>query len=461
MAGPRDLRVNFERMWREMDELLGDPFAEQWSRLAPAQPGFSPRVDVYYCGDAPRAVVKAELAGVDIDTVSLEVAGRELVITGERPVAETEGRVYQQVEIEAGPFRRVVELGADVVAERARASYEDGDPAGRAAARRPGDPPGADRAPRLDPMSEGDGIQVVEATDLEEAIRERGVRAAAGGAAGAAAQGGGRLPRHADAARGRPGALDQADRRRARRRAHAGPRRLARPRARRAGARAALRRRRRRRRRPHAQGPRRDDADPRPGDRAGSDRRLRDREALPGGADRGAARRGRAVARARGADPQRPAHLHGDHRADPVPARGAAARGHQHRRPLGARPPDRRRAADPDRREAGAARGGRRRPPSAPALGAARARARGDPARLADPVRGRVGDGEGPARVLPARAAEGDPARARRGGRDPGRGQRAARADRGGRAARGRPEGGRPRALAARAPARRRPPSTG
>jgi HSP20 family protein len=126
MAGPRDLRVNFERMWREMDELLGDPFAEQWSRQTRAQTGFSPRVDVYYCGDEPRAVVKADLAGVDIDTVALELAGRELVITGERPVAETEGRVYQQVEIEAGPFRRVVELGADVVADRASARYEDG-----------------------------------------------------------------------------------------------------------------------------------------------------------------------------------------------------------------------------------------------------------------------------------------------------------------------------------------------
>jgi HSP20 family protein len=122
----RDLRVNFERMWREMDEMLGQPFAEPWPRSARAQAGFSPRVDVYYCGDEPRAVVKAELPGVDIDTVALEVAGRELVITGERPVQETEGRVYQQVEIEAGPFRRVVELGADVAAERARASYEDG-----------------------------------------------------------------------------------------------------------------------------------------------------------------------------------------------------------------------------------------------------------------------------------------------------------------------------------------------
>jgi len=126
MSRQRDLLVNFERMWREMDELLGDPFGEQRAGPRRALSGFSPRVDVYYCGDEPRAIVKAELAGVDIDSVSLEVAGRELVITGERPVQETEGRVYQQVEIEAGPFRRVVELGADVVAEQARASYEDG-----------------------------------------------------------------------------------------------------------------------------------------------------------------------------------------------------------------------------------------------------------------------------------------------------------------------------------------------
>jgi len=125
---PRHLIVSFDRMWREMDELLGDPLRDQWSGHSRAQTGFSPRVDVYYCGEQPRAVVEADLAGVDIDSVSLEVAGRELVISGERPVAETEteGRVYQQVEIEAGAFKRVVELGADVVAEQAKASYEDG-----------------------------------------------------------------------------------------------------------------------------------------------------------------------------------------------------------------------------------------------------------------------------------------------------------------------------------------------
>jgi HSP20 family protein len=123
----RGLLVNFERMWRDMDELFGTPRGERFSRRSGAQGGFSPRVDVYYCGDErPRAVVKVELAGIDPESVGLEIAGRELVIAGERPVQETEGRVYQQLEIEAGAFRRVVELGADVVAEEARATYEDG-----------------------------------------------------------------------------------------------------------------------------------------------------------------------------------------------------------------------------------------------------------------------------------------------------------------------------------------------
>ena len=124
----RDLLVNFERMRREMDELFGDAVGRAgWRARRGASPASRPRVDVYYCGATSRAaVVKAELAGVDSDAVSLEVCGRELVISGERPVQETEGRVYQQVEIPAGPFRRVVELSADVVAERAQATYEDG-----------------------------------------------------------------------------------------------------------------------------------------------------------------------------------------------------------------------------------------------------------------------------------------------------------------------------------------------
>jgi HSP20 family protein len=122
----RDLFANFARMRREMDQLLGDA----WGRsgyVTRRTRGFSPSVDVYYCGDDPqRAIIKLDLPGVDENAVSIEISGRQLVISGERPVQETEGRVYQQVEIATGPFRRVIELGVDVAAEQAKATYEDG-----------------------------------------------------------------------------------------------------------------------------------------------------------------------------------------------------------------------------------------------------------------------------------------------------------------------------------------------
>jgi HSP20 family protein len=123
MPPERDLFANFERMRREIDELFGDVFDR--SGFGPGR-AFTPEVDVYYCGQPPRAVVKAELAGVDIDEVSLEIRGRQLVIAGERRAQEASGRLYQQIEIAHGPFRRIVELGADVEADRATATYEDG-----------------------------------------------------------------------------------------------------------------------------------------------------------------------------------------------------------------------------------------------------------------------------------------------------------------------------------------------
>lgn len=100
-----------------------------WSRtryVSRRSTGFSPNVDVYYCGDPQRAIVKVDLAGVDLSEVGIEVSGRHLAIAGERHLQETEGRVYQQIEIPSGSFRRVVELQVEVDAERASATYEEG-----------------------------------------------------------------------------------------------------------------------------------------------------------------------------------------------------------------------------------------------------------------------------------------------------------------------------------------------
>jgi HSP20 family protein len=112
-------------MRREMDQVMGD----SWSRtryVTRRSSGFSPNIDVYYCGEPQRAIVKVDLAGVELSEVGIEVSGRHLAIVGERQLQETEGRVYQQIEIPSGPFRRVVELQVEVDAERASATYEEG-----------------------------------------------------------------------------------------------------------------------------------------------------------------------------------------------------------------------------------------------------------------------------------------------------------------------------------------------
>ena len=115
-------------MRREMDELLGDFWDQAGYRTRRQATAFVPRVDVYYCGEQrpERAVIKVELPGIELEAVNLEVQGRALVISGERPVRDTEGRTYQQVELPSGPFRRIVELSVDVDAEDAQATYEDG-----------------------------------------------------------------------------------------------------------------------------------------------------------------------------------------------------------------------------------------------------------------------------------------------------------------------------------------------
>src|SRR4051794_18042860 len=125
MAQERDLFANFERMRREMDELFGDVLDRGFAPRR--RGGFSPAVDVYYASDPPRAVVRADLAGIDPNLVQLEVTGRELILSGHRETeTPSDDRVYQQLEIESGPFRRVVSLGAEVDADAANATYEDG-----------------------------------------------------------------------------------------------------------------------------------------------------------------------------------------------------------------------------------------------------------------------------------------------------------------------------------------------
>jgi HSP20 family protein len=124
LVSERDLFANFERMRREMDQLFGDVFER--AGVSRRRVGFLPAVDVAYTLDPPRAIVTAELAGIDPSELELEIEGRKLILSGVRRPGGSQSDVYQQVEIERGPFQRVIELGADVRAQEAKATYEDG-----------------------------------------------------------------------------------------------------------------------------------------------------------------------------------------------------------------------------------------------------------------------------------------------------------------------------------------------
>lgn len=120
MARRRDI----DRLRGEIDEL----FADLWQipRFAGLRQGFRPQVDCLRCDDPPRLQVIVDLAGVDPGDVEVLIAGRELVIGGERRRPTAGGARYQRMEIDYGVFRRGIALPEDVDADRAEARYERG-----------------------------------------------------------------------------------------------------------------------------------------------------------------------------------------------------------------------------------------------------------------------------------------------------------------------------------------------
>ena len=88
--------------------------------------GYWPQVDCYSTEDPPELTVVVELPGVDAESVQIVATGRTVAVAGERRRPRSEGRLYQQMEIEYGPFHREIVLAADVDTAAAHASYASG-----------------------------------------------------------------------------------------------------------------------------------------------------------------------------------------------------------------------------------------------------------------------------------------------------------------------------------------------
>src|SRR5205085_4177569 len=117
-------RRDVDKLQEEIEEM----FADLWQvpRFSGVRRGFRPNVDCFHTNDPHELTVVVELPGVDPETVQVVAAERLLVVAGERVRPELPGRVYQQMEIEYGPFQRQIRLAENVDPGRARARFEHG-----------------------------------------------------------------------------------------------------------------------------------------------------------------------------------------------------------------------------------------------------------------------------------------------------------------------------------------------
>src|SRR3972149_12072556 len=106
------IRERREQAWRQG---LGPPGSPRF-----CSPLIEPPVDVYET--EAEVMVVVEIAGISEEEVGIVVDGRRLILSGERkPGAAQPKRLYSQMEICHGPFRREALLPAEVNPEKASA----------------------------------------------------------------------------------------------------------------------------------------------------------------------------------------------------------------------------------------------------------------------------------------------------------------------------------------------------
>ncbi len=101
---------------------------ELWEvpRFSRRRHAFQPQCDCYRTDDPSTLHLLLELPGVDPAAVRIVASGTTLVVSGVRERPHPAAARYHQVEIEYGPFERRIELGEDVDADAATATYEAG-----------------------------------------------------------------------------------------------------------------------------------------------------------------------------------------------------------------------------------------------------------------------------------------------------------------------------------------------
>ena len=116
----KDILTIQERMSRLFDEAL-----YRYKDCGPSRGVWSPPVDIYETEE--KIVLKAELPGIDIKDVDVEVQDNILTLKGERRFEKNLAEEhYHRMECSYGAFERVFNLPDIVDRDRVKATLKDG-----------------------------------------------------------------------------------------------------------------------------------------------------------------------------------------------------------------------------------------------------------------------------------------------------------------------------------------------
>lgn len=105
-----------------MDHLLNEAFTHPLGLTPTTQ---VPAIDLYQTDD--EVVVRAALPGLKAEDVHISVTGDLLTLKGQfSEKAETKEKAYHLREQRHGSFERTISLPTDVLADKAKAEFEDG-----------------------------------------------------------------------------------------------------------------------------------------------------------------------------------------------------------------------------------------------------------------------------------------------------------------------------------------------
>ncbi|NPA93814.1 MAG: Hsp20/alpha crystallin family protein [Thermodesulfobacteria bacterium] len=109
---------------REFNDIMDELFRIPYGALTSSS-GWVPAIDIY--ADSSFVYVVADLAGVEADSLELVLEGQFLRMSGHRkpPLAIKEKRFFQ-MEVEYGPFERIVRIPLPVEADDIKAKMENG-----------------------------------------------------------------------------------------------------------------------------------------------------------------------------------------------------------------------------------------------------------------------------------------------------------------------------------------------